>query len=89
MRNITKWGPKVVDYLKKDWQCYDVVGLCEHHRGPEDMSDLGNDITKAGWRPVLSPAMPRDNIEKAGGALLAVKRGLNARSFAHLASDVS
>eukprot|EP00959_Pyramimonas_sp_CCMP1952_P123043 2572149-Pyramimonas_sp.AAC.1 len=33
--------------------------------------------------------MPRGNIKKAGGILLAVKRGLNARSFAHLVSDVS
>eukprot|EP00959_Pyramimonas_sp_CCMP1952_P009095 189458-Pyramimonas_sp.AAC.1 len=53
------------------------------------MDDLGNDIAKAGWRPVLSPAMPRDNVPQAGRTLLAVKRGLNARPFAHLASHTS
>ncbi|CAK0800414.1 unnamed protein product, partial [Prorocentrum cordatum] len=88
MRNITRWGPKVLEHLKSQWQAYDVVGLCEHHTGPADINNLGDNIAKAGWRPVISPAMPRDHVLQAG-TLIAAKRGLNAHSFSHLAAHAS
>ena len=85
-RNITKWGPAAVAKLKDANKSVDVFAFQETHLGLDDSQRLLMDWHSAGWKGVVSPALPSRRRKTPGGVTVGVRSHLSSLSYRDLAA---
>ena len=85
IRNISVWGPLARKYVLEEAHTFDVIGFLETHAVGETNLEIVDTMVRAGFKPVVAPARPYKDVEKAGGVVVAVRGQHQASSFRHLA----
>ena len=84
-RNITRWGPKAIKFLKDHSKVYDIVGLVETHMPPDRSEEVVNAVHDLGYKIALTPSRRRGDVECSGGCMIAARAQHHVTSFRHLA----
>ena len=85
LRNITRWGPKAVKFLKDYSKLYDMIGFVETHMPSDRSEELVNAVHDLGYKVALTPARRKKDVESSGGCMLAARAQHQVTSFRHLA----
>ena len=84
-RNITKWGPKAVEFLKDNAKIYDLIGFVESHLPAERIEEVINVAHDLGYKVALTPARQKGEAALSGGCVMAARGQHHTTSFRHLA----
>ena len=84
MRNMSTWGPGTQTVLRR--QIYDVYIFPETHKSSQDMDEMLEDIRRASYAAVATPARPSHRSVKAGGVVLCAKSRYKLHTYRHLAA---
>ena len=87
-RNITKWGPAVVEKLRArpakdgsqqtsgEQDVVDVYAFQETHRDAEGSAAMIGEWAKVGWNAVAAPAVANKRGARPGGTVVGVRKDL-------------